>query len=350
MTFTQFSIVVTTVLLICNVGGLLGLGWNYDGSDGELGPGDWQYNYSACAGNQQSPIDIVTSSASGISVTLTFTGYNSISNSNFTVTNNGHTIQVTVNDPTITLTKSGLNGTYVLEQFHFHWGNANNNGSEHSVNGVFYPLEIHFVHYNRDKYGNVSHAAAANDSSALLVIGVFATVSSNSSQVPSSAVDTLEQVYNQVSYGANKTVIQPFALQSLLPCTSSTVYTYSGSLTTPPCAQVVNWNVFSQPIYVNLEQLTKFRELHGNSLSEELNHNFRPVQLLNGRTINSYTVPSAMACPISTASTAAPTTTVHGVNIAGSVHSRVPNAVSLVTIVTVVLHASRLSFYGHVAS
>jgi hypothetical protein len=26
MTFTQFSIVVTTVLLICNVGGLLGLG------------------------------------------------------------------------------------------------------------------------------------------------------------------------------------------------------------------------------------------------------------------------------------------------------------------------------------
>jgi carbonic anhydrase len=51
-------------------------------------------------------------------------------------------VQVTVNDPTITLTKSGLNGTYVLEQFHFHWGNANNNGSEHSVNGVFYPLEV----------------------------------------------------------------------------------------------------------------------------------------------------------------------------------------------------------------
>jgi len=51
-------------------------------------------------------------------------------------------VQVNVNVKTISVSCSRLNGTYVLEQFHFHWGVNNINGSEHSVDGMFYPFEV----------------------------------------------------------------------------------------------------------------------------------------------------------------------------------------------------------------
>lgn len=328
MTYDNLFIAVLTVLLACNIRGYLGLGWNYDGSDGELGPTDWKYNYSACGLNAQSPINIVTSSAVPISSSLTFSGYDKNSSSNFKVTNNGHSIQINVNaGSTISVRSSQLNGTYVLEQFHFHWGDANGVGSEHSMNGAFYPLEIHFVHYNSDKYSNVSQAASANDSSALLVIGVLATIA-NSNQVPSATIDSLVKLYDEVHYGTNQTVMSPFPLQNLLPCVNSAVYTYSGSLTTPGCAEVVNWNVFGQPIYISNTQLTKFRELVGSDPNEELNHNFRPTQPLNGRTVSYYNVPTATVCQSPPPG---------GANGAASVHFRPLFIATLLTITKVVV-------------
>ncbi len=42
----------------------------------------------------------------------------------------------------------GLNGTYRFLQLHFHWGGASDRGSEHTVEDMAYPLELHLVHYN----------------------------------------------------------------------------------------------------------------------------------------------------------------------------------------------------------
>lgn len=36
----------------------------------------------------------------------------------------------------------GLPGTYVVEQFHFHWGSEKDTGSEHELNGYYYPMEV----------------------------------------------------------------------------------------------------------------------------------------------------------------------------------------------------------------
>ncbi len=33
-------------------------------------------------------------------------------------------------------------------QLHFHWGSSDGRGSEHTVEGSAYPLEMHLVHYN----------------------------------------------------------------------------------------------------------------------------------------------------------------------------------------------------------
>ena len=32
-------------------------------------------------------------------------------------------------------------------------------------------------------------------------------------------------------------------------------FTYSGSLTTPPCSEVVTWTIFAEPILINYQQV-----------------------------------------------------------------------------------------------
>ena len=59
---------------------------------------------------------------------------------------------------------------YLFKQFHFHWGSSDDTGSEHKVNGNFYPLEMHLVHFN-SKYDNLVEALKHKDG--ILVIGVL---------------------------------------------------------------------------------------------------------------------------------------------------------------------------------
>ena len=40
------------------------------------------------------------------------------------------------------LTEGGLSCEYRLAQFHLHWGSDDNQGSEHTMDGVRYPMEV----------------------------------------------------------------------------------------------------------------------------------------------------------------------------------------------------------------
>jgi carbonic anhydrase len=61
---------------------------------------------------------------------------------------------------------------------------------------------------------------------------------------------------------------------TLLPA-KQTYYNYSGSFTTPPCTEGVNWMLMTDPITISQDQLEAFTKLY--------DHNNRPVQPLNGR-------------------------------------------------------------------
>ena len=54
-------------------------------------------------------------------------------------------------------------------------------------------------------------------------------------------------------------------------------YGYTGSLTTPPCTQGVQWLVLANPIYAEAEDIQAFKDLEGD--------NFQPVQRINGRIV-----------------------------------------------------------------
>ncbi len=134
-------------------------------------------------------------------------------------------------------------------QFHFHLP------SEHTVKGSAAPMDVHFV-----------HAAAEGD---LAVIGVL--------MEEGEANDAVQSLWEAIpAAGAPSGTLAAFDARALLP-ESGGHYRYPGSLTTPPCSEIVSWVVMTEPISVSREQIDAFAALYP--------MNARPVQPLNERTI-----------------------------------------------------------------
>jgi carbonic anhydrase len=62
------------------------------------------------------------------------------------------------------------NPQYQLSNIHFHWGSVSSQGSEHTLEGKRYPMEVHMVHIKQE-YGNLSNALEHEDG--LAVLGFF---------------------------------------------------------------------------------------------------------------------------------------------------------------------------------
>ncbi len=191
--------------------------------------------YKLCAtGHTQSPIDLVTAemgASVGASGDLTL-DYGVAPSA---VVEPGTTLQVRYPAGN-QLTIGGQ--SYGLQQFHFHVP------SEHWIDHRPHAMEIHWVH--RSEAGDLA---------------VLAVLVDAGRENPA-----LEQLWRSLT---DDTALAAFDGRSLLPHDLAH-YRYSGSLTTPPCSEGVQWLVLSQPIQASAAQIARFTARYG--------PNVRPLQ------------------------------------------------------------------------
>ena len=216
--------------------------WGYDGHEG---PEHWQAmnpDWAVCAaGQQQSPINLTGAMQADFAPAMIDWADETAG----VVVDNGHTVQVSVENA------GGLmlgDTHYALLQFHFHAA------SEHTINGRQAPMEVHFVHQSE-----------AGD---LAVIGVMVE--------RGDALATLDSVWAAMPADsqASPGIAARVHLNDFLPEDRES-FRYQGSLTTPPCSEIVSWTVLTHPVTATPGQIGAFESRHPDS--------FRPVQPLNRR-------------------------------------------------------------------
>ena len=220
-----------------------GAHWSYEGATGPAKWGDLDSADKVCSiGLQQSPIDIVAPIKSQLPPLKL-----SWAKAADTIVNNGRSIQLNFAQGSILAVGDKK---YNLMQVHFH------RPSEHMVAGKSYPMEAHFVH-------------RANFGSGLAVVGVLMSTGSSPNKAFAKVVATMP-----AKEGEPVKADPDFNPNALVP-RRLTYYRYSGSLTTPPCSETVEWLLLTTPITVADSDVAAFAKLYP--------MNARPVQRDNRR-------------------------------------------------------------------
>lgn len=218
--------------------------WGYEGHEGPAHWGDLATEYATCkTGKSQSPINI-TAARSARLADIKFRYQPSA----LDIINNGHTIQVNYAEGS-SLDVGGKQ--YKLLQFHFH------SPSEHTVEGKPYDMVAHLVHQAADGQLGVIGILMQKGKANAVIDAIWANL-------PKQAGDH-KQAETQINAA------------DLLPA-SHAYYNYSGSLTTPPCSEGVNWMVLQTPVDISAEQLAAFTNI--------ISNNVRPVQPLHERVVH----------------------------------------------------------------
>ncbi|KAG7321440.1 hypothetical protein KOW79_015855 [Hemibagrus wyckioides] len=242
-------------------------------------PSEWDKDFPDCGGQNQSPINIVTRKAR-LNPRLTpiiFEGYTQPLN--VSVQNLGNTAVLTL-PPSLRIRGGDLPTTYQALQLHLHWGVNDGPGSEHTVDGEQYPMELHIVHI-KEQYKTLKEAM--NDTVGVAVLAFFYEVSTEENQ----KFDQLIQALGRIPYNGNTSNVTEFQVTDILPSLEklSSYYRYSGSLTTPGCDEGILWTVFQQPFSISQQQLVNITRQMWFERGKPMVQNFRPVQKLNGRTV-----------------------------------------------------------------
>lgn len=226
-----------------DTGAVGGPNWEYKGSSGPDHWGDLAAGYKVCGtGSRQSPVDIDETATNTKLLPIKF-NYKA---DDAVIKNDGRTVQA--NFPT---------GNYVeidgerfdLFQIHVHAP------SEHKVSGIPYDMEVHLDHKNVD--GQLVSIAV-----------LFEEGEENKALRPlwQAMPREIEQAPEPIEFNP----------ATLLPA-RRLYYSYTGSLTVPPCTEGVRWFVLTQPVGVSSKQVDHFASI--------IPYNARPVQPLKGRKI-----------------------------------------------------------------
>lgn len=144
---------------------------------------------------------------------------------------------------------------YKLRHLHLH------TPSEHSINSVRFPLEVHMVH--------------EGPNSKLLVVALQYKYGKEDEFL----VEVMKDFPSLVDSGRQDHHVGNVSVSIMK--LGEQYYHYMGSLTTPPCTEGVTWIIMKKKRNISKDQVNVI-------LNAELGENARPKQPLNGRTIYKY--------------------------------------------------------------
>jgi carbonic anhydrase len=147
------------------------------------------------------------------------------------------------------------NQRFQAAQFHWH------SQSEHTIDGQRFDLEMHTVHFPEDN-GEVIAAAVGiifdtknydqsiSVEDTALIDRFFEGITVEERGKNNQGVKNTKTKVDEVTYG-----------DLMLMVDNNNRWTYRGSVTTPPCATLVYWNVMRQVYPIKEAQLEKFKKM-----------------------------------------------------------------------------------------
>jgi len=203
--------------------------WTYNGAGDPKHWGNLDPAFATCSnGHHQSPIDVRDAHKVYLPA-LTF-DYNPVP---LSIVDNGHTVMINYAPGSMLKVDDKV---YKLTQFHFH------HPSEENISGKKFDMVAHLVHSDAEGH--------------LAVVAVLFT--------KGAANPLVETLWQNIPAEKEKAVTLSSVsvnVKDLLPAESG-YYTFSGSLTTPPCTEGVTWYVLKTPSNLSPQQLAKFAKIY----------------------------------------------------------------------------------------
>jgi carbonic anhydrase len=178
----------------------------------------------------------------------------------------------------------GVDANWDALQYHIHAG------SDHTLDGKHYGADLHIVHKNRNGSDYAVLGLFLEPSNAE-VSGLMDVPFRGWESVARKTAKECNTFRRRKNTDVGKELYNPY----LLVPPNFTTYFYSGSLTTPPCSEVVTWNVVDTPVSLSVREFTRIVHYildyvdpdtcKRGTVASPAGSTGRPVQPLNGRTI-----------------------------------------------------------------
>jgi carbonic anhydrase len=215
------------------------LPFGYSGVTGPLNWANLNANNTLCStGQNQSPTNIATDESEWALTTQ----LNLIDSIKRKITYDGLTIELDEEPEGEERTQAVFNGElYTLAQWHHH------TPSEHRINDMHYPMEIHFVFRTADTPPKSA------------VLGFVVELSNGPGDAVFQAIEPYLSSLGEIDSEAEIEALDYSGLRKAF--VESTIFTYAGSLTTPPCSEGVSWYVVDKPLEISVDQYLAYKSI-----------------------------------------------------------------------------------------